>query len=92
MKTSGLIFKLSYLRGTSELPKPDGMEIILSKSVIHWLLRIICAWNLLCLLAQLFGHEKVSVLDGGLERWIADGYKTTNMMVKKMVRVINSFD
>ena len=40
-KTSGLIFKLSYLRGTSELPKPDGMEIILGKSVIHWLLRII---------------------------------------------------
>ncbi|CAH3144325.1 unnamed protein product [Porites lobata] len=33
---------------------------------------------------KLFGHEKVSVLDGGLERWIADGYETTNMMVKKM--------
>lgn len=23
------------------------------------------------------------MLDGGLERWIADGYETTNMMVKK---------
>lgn len=51
-----------------------------------------CPLLLLCLFAQLFGHEKVSVLDGGLERWIADGYETTNMMVKKMVRVINSFD
>jgi len=34
---------------------------------------------------QLFGHENVSVLDGGLERWIADGYETTNMMMKKRV-------
>ncbi|KAL9950323.1 hypothetical protein ACROYT_G042807 [Oculina patagonica] len=32
---------------------------------------------------KLFGHENVSVLDGGLERWIADGYETTNMMAKK---------
>jgi len=32
---------------------------------------------------KLFGHENVSVLDGGLERWIADGHETTNMMVKK---------
>ena len=35
--------------------------------------------------SQLFGHENVSVLDGGLERWIGDGYETTNMMVKKKV-------
>jgi len=24
-------------------------------------------------------------MDGGLERWIADGYETTDMMVKKQV-------
>jgi len=34
---------------------------------------------------QLFGHENVSIVDGGLERWIADGYETTDMMVKKPV-------
>lgn len=32
---------------------------------------------------KLFGHQNVSVLDGGLERWIANGFDTTNMMVKK---------
>lgn len=32
---------------------------------------------------KLFGHENVSVLDGGLEKWIADGFETTDMMVKK---------
>ena len=37
------------------------------------------------LLTQLFGHQNVSVLDGGLERWIANGFDTTNMMVKKKV-------
>ena len=37
--------------------------------------------------SQLFGHENVSVLDGGLEKWIADGYETTNIMVKKKVTI-----
>ena len=32
---------------------------------------------------KLFGHDKVSVLDGGLEKWIADGLETTNMQIKK---------
>ena len=37
---------------------------------------------------QLFGHDKVSVLDGGLEKWTGDGFETTNMMLKKAVRYI----
>ncbi|KAJ7388900.1 hypothetical protein OS493_035047 [Desmophyllum pertusum] len=32
---------------------------------------------------KLFGHENVSVLDGGLARWIGDGKETTDMMAKK---------
>ena len=32
---------------------------------------------------KLFGHENVSVLDGGLEKWVANGYETTNMSLKK---------
>ena len=44
-----------------------------------------CAIFELSFISQLFGHENVSVLDGGLERWITDGYETTNMMVKKRV-------
>ena len=35
---------------------------------------------------QLFGHESVSVLDGGLEKWISNGLETTNMMMKKKVK------
>ena len=26
---------------------------------------------------RVFGHNKISVLDGGLSKWIADGYSTT---------------
>ena len=32
----------------------------------------------------------MSIVDGGLERWIADGYETTDMMVKKKVFTNNS--
>lgn len=28
-------------------------------------------------LFQLFGHEKVSVLDGGFRKWLLDGYDVT---------------
>lgn len=35
-------------------------------------------------LFKLFGHVNVSVLDGGLEKWILDGYETTDIMFKKM--------
>jgi len=35
---------------------------------------------------QLYGHENVSVLDGGLEKWISSGLETTNMMMKKKVK------
>jgi 3-mercaptopyruvate sulfurtransferase SseA len=31
----------------------------------------------LCFLFQLFGHENVSVLDGGLIKWADDGYEIT---------------
>ncbi|XP_029204374.2 thiosulfate sulfurtransferase-like [Acropora millepora] len=34
-------------------------------------------------LFKLYGHENVSVLDGGLEKWISSGFETTNMMMKK---------
>lgn len=32
---------------------------------------------------KLFGHEQVSVLDGGFEKWIADGYDTTDSLSMK---------
>ena len=35
--------------------------------------------------SQLFGHENVSVLDGGLKRWIGDGFETTDAVVQKGV-------
>ena len=37
---------------------------------------------------QYFGHEKVSILDGGLMKWIKDGFETTNKVPKNQnVRV-----
>lgn len=39
---------------------------------------------------QYFGHEKVSVLDGGLDRWIASGYSTSSDI--QTVPVSNGFD
>ncbi|XP_045170607.1 thiosulfate sulfurtransferase-like isoform X2 [Mercenaria mercenaria] len=30
---------------------------------------------------RLYGHKNISVLDGGLRKWIADGYETTNELV-----------
>ncbi|XP_013401427.1 thiosulfate sulfurtransferase-like [Lingula anatina] len=48
-----------------------------------------------------FGHEKVSILDGGLAKWIADGYNTTsdtisvnkgNFTAKPNNNFIRSFD
>lgn len=32
---------------------------------------------------KLFGHENVSVLDGGLKRWIGDGFEMTDAVVQK---------
>ncbi|XP_060573328.1 thiosulfate sulfurtransferase-like isoform X2 [Ruditapes philippinarum] len=32
-------------------------------------------------LFRLYGHKKVSVLDGGLRKWIADGFETTQDLV-----------
>ena len=29
------------------------------------------------LFLQLYGHRKISVLDGGLKKWVADGFETT---------------
>nr|XP_019012858.1 thiosulfate/3-mercaptopyruvate sulfurtransferase [Kwoniella pini CBS 10737]OCF51639.1 thiosulfate/3-mercaptopyruvate sulfurtransferase [Kwoniella pini CBS 10737] len=35
---------------------------------------------------KVFGHENVSVLDGGLPRWIEEGYETENGEVKPTLR------
>ena len=37
-----------------------------------------CSWTPVLITCQVFGHEKVSVLDGGLPKWIASGYPTVS--------------
>ena len=36
----------------------------------------------LCFSLKYFGHEKVSVLDGGMTKWIKENRKTTNLLEK----------
>ena len=37
-----------------------------------------CSCTPVLITCQVFGHEKVSVLDGGLPKWIASGYPTVS--------------
>ena len=37
---------------------------------------------------QLFGHENVSVMDGGLAKWKGDGFETTTTLAKKKVLIV----
>ena len=37
---------------------------------------------------QLFGHENVSVMDGGLAKWKGDGFETTTALAKKKVLIV----
>ena len=43
---------------------------------------------------RVFGHQSVSVLDGGLNRWIAEGYETTEKLpdIKAQKYVVSKFE
>ena len=34
----------------------------------------------ICISTKLFGHQKVSILNGGLSTWIRSGYKLSNKL------------
>ena len=33
---------------------------------------------LYCIISQVYGHDKISILDGGLPKWIEKGYPTVS--------------